>query len=173
MMSPGPVAVDPVLQRLDDENEICKLVAAFSLGMDTRDLDLFRSSWADEVDLDLPPLAGRAIQLSGRLRADDYARSAIALVCEFETTQHVNTNHLVTVSGDQGTCICYTVAQHYLPVGSGDPWLTVGARYDLSARRFAEAGWRFVGFKLTHLWSRGNTSLWKEVARRLSANHTP
>ena len=101
--------------------------------MDARDAALYRSAWADEIDLDLPPLGG--LPLSGRLRADDYTADAIALVSEFKATQHVSTNHLIAVEGDRGSCICYTHATHYLPVEQGEPWLTVGVRYDLSARR--------------------------------------
>jgi hypothetical protein len=164
--------MDPILRELHDENEIRKLVVGFSIGIDSRDFDLFRSSWAEEIELDLPPLAGDAFRLSGKQRADDYARGVIALLSEFETTQHVSTNHLISVEADSGSCTCYTIAQHYLPMESGEPWLAAGARYDLVAQRFEEVGWRFVEFKLTHLWSRGNTSLWKEATRRLLAKQT-
>jgi hypothetical protein len=164
--------VDTVLQQLYDENEIRKLVVRFSIGMDLRDVDLFRSAWADQIELDLPPLAGRAVSLSGRQRADDYAKNVIALLSEFDMTQHVSTNHLVTAEGDSGKCTCYTVAQHSLRVESEERWLTAGARYDLMACRLAGLGWRFVEFKLTHLWSRGDTTVWEEVTRRLRAKKT-
>jgi hypothetical protein len=160
--------MDPVLRRLDDENEIRKLVIGFSLGMDARDYTMFRAAWADEVDLDLPPLARDTVPFSGVQQADDYARGVIAMLSEFVATQHVSANHLIEVDGDTATCTCYTLAQHYLPVASGDPWLTAGARYDLAARRF-DIGWRFVRFKLTGLWTAGNGSLWRVVAGRLAA----
>jgi hypothetical protein len=161
--------MDPVLRRLVDENDIRNLVIAFSLGMDSRDYKMYRASWADEVDLDLPNLAGDAIRLSGRTTGDDYAKGVIALLSQFESTQHVSSNHLVSVRGDLGICTCYTLAQHYMPVASGEPWLTAGARYELTAQRFGESGWRFVKFKLTPLWARGNGSLWQEATRRMLA----
>jgi hypothetical protein len=60
--------MDPVLQQSHDENEIRKLVIGFSLGMDSRDVDLFRASWAEEIELDLPPPAPDVLPFSGRHR---------------------------------------------------------------------------------------------------------
>ncbi|MFI5045943.1 MAG: nuclear transport factor 2 family protein [Acidimicrobiia bacterium] len=159
--------MDPILRQLHDENEIRKLVVSFALGMDTRDLAMVRAPWADEIALDLPPFAGPAVPLSGTRRADDYAGDVVALLSEFEATQHVSTNHLVTVVDDAATCTCYTVAQHWLHVESAEPWMLAGARYDLVAARLGDAGWRFTGFALTPLWSLGNRAIWDEVARRL------
>ncbi len=159
--------MDPTLRRLDDENAIRNLVITFTLAMDARDATLYRSAWAEEVDLDLPPLGG--LTMAGRRRADDYTADAIALVSEFESTQHVSTNHLISVDGDRGHCLCYMHATHFLPLDEGDPWLTVGVRYDLEARRFDDIGWRFNDFRLSALWAKGNVRLWKEVGRRLAA----
>ncbi|RYD95321.1 MAG: nuclear transport factor 2 family protein, partial [Sphingomonadales bacterium] len=141
-------------------------VIGFTLAMDARDAARYRLAWADEIELDLPPLGG--LPLSGQRRADDYTRDAIALVSEFEATQHVSGNHLISVDGDRGRCICYILATHYLPLEDADPWLKVGVRYDLGARRFDEIGWRFNSFRLTALWSKGNGGLWKIVGRRLA-----
>jgi hypothetical protein len=159
--------MDDLLQRLSDEHEVRRLAIRMSNGMDARDYDLFRSSWADEVELDVPPLAGDAVPLSGKLKADDYARGVIALLSHYKATQHVSTNHDVEVDGDEATCVCYTLATHFLPVENGDPWLTAGARYDFTARRFRPAGWKIVKFKVTQLWASGNYNLWREVTRSL------
>jgi hypothetical protein len=159
--------MDPVLQQLHDENEIRKLVIGFSLGMDSRDVDLFRASWAEEIELDLPPLAPEVLPFSGRQRADNYAKDVIGLLSEFRATQHVSTNHMIAVSGDSATCTCYTLAHHDLPVESGERWLSAGARYDLLAQRVDGLGWRFIRFKLTDLWFQGNRLLWQEAARRV------
>jgi SnoaL-like domain len=161
--------MDPIVQRLLDEHDIRRLVIGFSLGMDSRDFDLYRASWAEEVELDLPPLAGDVVPMSGRRSADEYGHGVISLLSQFKVTQHVSTNHLVSINGDTATCACYTFAQHYMPVDFGEPWFTAGARYDLGAQRFDEIGWRFVTFKLTPLWFTGNAGLWQEATRRLVA----
>ena len=85
-------------------------------------------------------MGGDAVPLSGHVRGDDYAHGVIALLTGFEATQHVSSNHLVSVDGDAATCICYTHATHYLPHQGGHPWLTIGARYDIDARRLPERG---------------------------------
>jgi hypothetical protein len=155
--------MDPILQRLDDENEIRKLVLRFSLGMDTRDVGLFRAAWADEVELDLHTLAKDVIPLSGTRRADEYARDVIALLSGFTATQHVSTNHLIAVDGDTATCTCYTLATHYLRRDAGESWLTAGSRYELVALRTRATGWRFTRFALRGLWTSGDRSIWQAV----------
>jgi hypothetical protein len=161
--------MDPVLQQLLDENEIRRLVIGMSLAMDSHERALFRGAWADEVELHLPRLGGDTVPLSGRQRADEYADGVMALLSEFEATQHVSSNHFITVTGDRATCACYTLAQHRLLRDDGDAWFTAGARYDLTAERFPEVGWRFVAFTLTPLWSTGDPSVWKDATRRLAA----
>lgn len=165
-----------VLKRLDDENEIKKLVIKFLFGVDVRSYDQFRASWADEVELyfvgfpsmaGFPPSGGDTSVLPGKVAADDYARAVIDMISEFTATQHIIGNHLVSVDGDQATSACYVIASHYLATGEGEPWSTIGVRYEPEARRF-EDGWRITKFTWTHMWSTGNSGLWAEVGRRFS-----
>jgi hypothetical protein len=160
--------MEPELRRLVDEHDIRKLVIAFSNGMDARDVAMFRSAFADEVDLDIPPRAADVIVLQGKVDADVYAEQVIRLLSGFEATQHVSTNHQIEVDGDRATCACYTHATHYLPHEGGHPWLTAGSRYALEARRFPGEGWRFVKFRSTRMFSDGNLGLWDELNRRLT-----
>ena len=161
--------MDPALQRLVDESAIRDLVIAFSNALDARDEAGFRASFADEVDLAIPPLGGDEVALSGMISGDDYAHGVLALLSGFAATQHVSTNHLVQVDGDAATCVCYTHATHYLPDEGVHPWLTLGARYDIVARRFAGKGWRIVKFDWTQQWSEGNAGLWEIATARLKA----
>jgi hypothetical protein len=159
----GDVGIEDIVRRLDAENEVRKLVLKMSLGMDMRDFDILRAAWADEVEFDIP-----AFGLNGPLRADDYVRGSIDSLSEFKATQHVSTNHDVTVDGDSATCISYVLATHQLPMDDGDQWCTVGARYDIVARRLS-IGWRTVRFKWTRLWTSGNYMVFDEANRRLAA----
>jgi hypothetical protein len=161
--------MDPELRRIADESAVRDLVIGFSNGMDARDEALFRASFADEVVLDIPPMGGDAVTLSGPVSGDDYARGVIALLSGFAATQHVSTNHLVAVDGDAASCICYTHATHYLPDEGVHPWLTLGARYDIVARRFPAQGWRITGFRWTGQWAEGNAGLWDIVVAKLKA----
>ncbi len=160
--------MDPELRRLIDENAIRKLVIAFSNAMDARDVAMFRSAFADVVDLDIPPRAADVIVLQGKVNADTYAEQVIKLLSGFTATQHVSTNHQIEVDGDRATCVCYTHATHYLPIENGEHWLTAGSRYALEAERFPDKGWRFVKFRSTRMFSDGNLGLWDELNRRLT-----
>ena len=160
--------MEPALRRLVDEHDIRKLVIAFSNGMDARDVAMFRSAFADEVDLDIPPRAADVIVLQGKVNADIYAEQVIRLLSGFVATQHVSSNHQIEVDGDRATCVCYTHATHYLPIESGEDWLTAGSRYALEAERFPDKGWRFVNFRSTRMFSDGNLGLWDELNKRLT-----
>ena len=162
--------MDPELRQLIDEHDIRKLVVAFSIGMDSRDVAMFRSAFADQVDLDIPSRAPDVITLQGMVDADLYAEQVIRLLSGFEATQHVSTNHMIEIDGDSASCICYTHATHYLPIASGESWLTAGSRYALEAERFPGIGWRFVRFRSTRMFSDGNLGLWDELNRRLTAD---
>ena len=160
--------MEPALRRLIDEHDIRKLVIAFSNAMDARDVAMFRSAFADEVDLDIPPRAADVIVLQGKVNADTYAEQVIKLLSGFVATQHVSTNHAIEVDGDRATCVCYTHATHYLPNENGEDWLTAGSRYSLEAERIPEKGWRFVKFRSTRMFSDGTLGLWDELNRRLT-----
>lgn len=154
------------LQRVVDENAIRDLVISFSNAMDARDETAFRASFADEVDLAIPPLGGEEVPLSGMVRGDDYARGVISLLTGFDATQHVSSNHHVTVDGDEANLVCYTHATHYLPHEGGHPWLKIGARYDIVARRLSQ-GWRIVKFRWKEQWADGNVGLWDIATARI------
>lgn len=156
------------LQAILDERDLSRLVTRMSVGMDLRDYQMFRDAWADEVDMDVPPMGGDSVPLAGILRADDYARGVIAMVSEFTVTQHVSTNHLITLEGDSAKCVSYVVGYHVLADKAPDATFVVGARYDFTGRRLPQ-GWRIVQLKWTPLWTTGNEGLFPEVARRLSA----
>jgi hypothetical protein len=160
--------MDPILRRLDDENEIRKLVVTMSLGMDVFDADLFASACAERIFLDIPSLGGTDIPLSGDLSGPEYARNVIELLRGFTACQHASTNHLIDVDGDEATCSSYVLGTHYL-AEDPDPWLTVGGLYNFTVRRFPDKGWRIVRFKVTQLFQQGNKALWKEVTRRAAA----
>jgi hypothetical protein len=167
--------MDEIVRRLADENEIKKLIMQLSFAMDLRDRDMYRSVFADEIECDITAIVGEAVPLTGAMNADEFADNIIEMLSEFEMTQHVNAMHMIEVHGDDATLSCYVIGTHYLgrpttdPSGHcSDPWNTIGARYDMRARRFTE-GWLFVAFKWRMMWSRDNHDLWNEVGQRLTA----
>jgi len=132
------------IQRLLDRMEILDTATRYATGVDTRDRDLFRSCFTDEMDLDMSAMGvGEPTKIS----ADAWAEQAISLVLGFQSTQHIITNHVITIEGDRATCTAYVQAQHYNPQNM---W-TVGGYYTNTLVRTAE-GWKISKLKLTPMW---------------------
>jgi hypothetical protein len=160
--------MDPILQRLDDENEIRKLVFKMSLGMDTLDDDLFAAACAPRIYIDIPHLAGLEMALAGDLDGKEYARNVIDLMRGFTAVQHASTNHIIDVKGDEATCSSYVIGSHYM-AEDPEPWLLVGGLYNFQVRRFPDLGWRIVRFRVTQFFNQGNQGVWEIVTRKALA----
>jgi hypothetical protein len=159
--------MDEVLQQLYDENEVKRLVLTWMDGVDTRSYERFTSAWAEEMEVEFIGFPPGAPLSSGTFNTAQRTQGLISMISEFSSTQHVNTNHLVTVKGDHATCSCYVVATHYMQVENGEPWSSIGVRYDLEASR-GEQGWKLTKLKWTRQWTSGNEGLWAEAARRMA-----
>jgi pantothenate kinase len=132
------------IQTLLDRMEIIDTETRYAKGVDTRDRDLYRSCFTDEMDLDMSGMGtGEPMKISG----DAWADQAISLVSGFQSTQHIITNHVITIDGDRATCTAYVQAQHYNPQNM---W-TVGGYYTNTLVRTAE-GWKISKLKLTPMW---------------------
>ncbi|MGE4323146.1 MAG: nuclear transport factor 2 family protein [Sphingobium sp.] len=160
-----------MVQGLIDENEIKKLITRLSYAFDERDAVKCRSVFADQVECDIDRLGGAPP--AGLFPADELARQTIARLSQFRMTQHLNTMHHVELDGDDATLTAYVLGSHYLEPGDAigataaqEPWNTIGARYDMHARRLPE-GWRFTRWKWRMMWSRDNHDVWREIGRRM------
>ena len=78
------------------------------------------------------------------------------------------TNHVITVAGDDATCIAYVQARHYLPNDSGDSMQTMFGYY---TNRFVRtsAGWKIRACKLTLTWQTGNPRIFTLASARFKA----
>lgn len=133
------------LQTLLDRMEIIDIQNRYATGVDTRDRDLYRSCFTDEMELDM---AGMGLGEPMKISADEWVDRAVSLVSGFESTQHIITNHVVTIEGDEATCIAYLQARHYNP----ENMYTVGGYYTNRLVRTPE-GWKISRLKLTPSWT--------------------
>ena len=79
------------------------------------------------------------------------------------------TNHVITIAGDDATCIAYVQARHYLPNDSGDSTQTMFGYY---TNRFVRtpAGWKIRECKLTLTWQTGNSGIFALASERFKAS---
>ncbi|MES0836796.1 nuclear transport factor 2 family protein [Nocardiopsis tropica] len=141
------------LRRLLDRAEISDVQLRYATGTDSRDWELFRSCFTDEVEVDFSDGFGQPVV---RLKADDWVRGTAPRMESFKATQHMITNHVITFDDDDhATGVAYVRAGHHLPNSTGDSEQTVYGYYTNRFER-TPAGWRICGVKLTALWMTGN-----------------
>ena len=134
------------LQQLLDRMEIIDVSNRYASGVDLKDRDLYRSCFVDEINVDFSSTGlGEAMTLP----ADTWVDQALMMVGMYQSTQHIITNHTITINGDEATSIAYVQAQHYNP----DSIMTIGGYYTNKLVRTPE-GWRISDLKLTSTWTR-------------------
>src|SRR5712692_8329180 len=151
---------DAKLQLLLDRAEISDVQLRYATGLDSRDWALFRSCFTDEIEVDFTSVFGGDPR---KVSADRWADAARRTLSGLAATQHMITNHVITVDGDKALCVAYVQAQHYLPNDRGDSIQTMGGYY---TNRFVRTpqGWRIRSCKLTLTWTTGNWHIF-ELAR--------
>jgi 3-phenylpropionate/cinnamic acid dioxygenase small subunit len=151
------------LQYLLDRAAISDVQLRHATGVDTRDWALYRSCFTDE---------GRdRLHLGLRRRAAprqsrSLGRTARRTVSGLKATQHMITNHVITIDGDEGTCVAYVQARHHLPNHAGGSDQTMFGYYTNRFVRTPE-GWKIRACKLTVTWNAGNRHVLELARRRL------
>jgi hypothetical protein len=147
------------MQRLADEADLRDLIHGYALGLDTRNWDLWRSVFADEVIIDTsdyepePP--------PRRLHVDAYVSFVSRLFSGFEATQHLIGTQRFSVDGDRATITAHFRAEHWATVAQGGDRYTMFGTYVDECERTPD-GWRISSVKLHLLRQEGN----REVMRR-------
>ncbi|AOS64144.1 nuclear transport factor 2 family protein [Actinoalloteichus hymeniacidonis] len=149
---------DARLRRLADRAEINDVQLRYAWGTDSRDWQLFRSCFTEEIEIDFSAGFGLA---AVRMAADDWVRSTAPRMESFAATQHQITNIAITFDGaDRATCVAYVRAGHHLPNDTGDSDQTVHGYYTNRFERTPD-GWRIAKLKLTARWMTGNFGIFQ------------
>ena len=150
------------VQRLVDESDLRDLIHRYALGLDTRDWDLWRSIFTDQVLIDLsdyepePPPQPTA--------ADTQVRYVRRLFAGFDATQHLIGSQRYLIDGDTATIVAHMRAEHWLTSGQGGDRYTMYGTYTDTCVRTAD-GWRITAVKLRLLREEGNRHLMRLAAR--------
>ncbi len=144
------------MQSLRDREDLRDAVLKFATAVDTIDMDLYRSAFADECEYDLSDFNGQA---PVTVKAADWAAGIEPFLRGFDATQHVLSNFVFDIAGDRATVTAYVQAEHVRVNDKGDGSVTLGGFYNFGLKRTAH-GWRIDRFKLTASWHRGNQGLY-------------
>ena len=140
----------------DDHREICETVYRYAYGIDTKDWDLYRSIFTDDVWIDFTSY--RPGRPASTMAADTWVGAVRSQMVRLAATHHAMTNPLVTVDGDRATCQMYIDADHALEVGNDEAWFSLGGHCTDTLVRTAD-GRRIDGVTLTVRWRRGDESI--------------
>lgn len=151
--------------QFDDYNAIVRRRYEYAQGIDTRDWELLRSIFTDEIEMDFSSYSG---QPGAVMLADDWVNGVKVLFTGLDSTQHVMTNPIVDVEGNRGRLRMYMKAEHFLANDSGSDDFALGGYYE---DRLINTGgdWKIEAVVLTVLWNRGNRdimALAREIGRK-------
>ena len=150
---------------MDERITVAQTVYNYAMGIDTRDWDLYRSIFADEVVMDF---ASWNDIPSHVIRADLLRENIRTYFAGLDATQHSMTNPQVTIDGDRARCVVYMQAEHFLNDQQPARRFTIGGYYTNELVR-AGHGWKLVSVKLTVLWTRGDRSFMDDAYVRGAA----
>lgn len=150
------------IETLIGRAEISDVVLRYATAVDSRDWPLYRSIFADPLTVDFSSWSGDP-EIS--LPVSDWVELVRKTLSGFDATQHLSSNHVITLSGDTAICVSYMVARHYL-VENGDRLMhSIGGHY---TNRFIKTphGWKICHCTLTVTWEMGDRRLFDIAAER-------
>ena len=160
-------------EELLDRQAIVDVVVQYATGVDRHDWHLYRRCFTDPCEFDFSSWSGQPATV---MAADDWVAKVRGTNGNFDATQHLSTNHVVTFdTADAATCVSYMHAQHWFsaarlaelghPNGDEPRWCTLGGYYTNSLIRTPD-GWRIRRCQLNVTWTTGDPSIF-EIARSL------
>jgi hypothetical protein len=139
-----------------DKLAVAETLYRYATGVDRRDWTLYRSVFADTVDIDfssfgpdLPPQV---------LRADDWVAGIKPLFTGLAATQHSMMNPVATGDGDAATITMSMQAHHVYDPEDPESWYTVGGYYDDTLIR-VDGRWLLASVRLTVTWRAGDPAI--------------
>jgi len=138
------------------------VVNRYATGIDRRDWKLFRSCFADEVELDFTSWAGGEVRTSD---ADSWTSGVASGLTGFDATQHISSNHVHSINGAEATCVSYMIANHHA-VEDGERMMhSIGGYYTNRLRKTPQ-GWKIHACRLTVTWEMGDRARLFGISQR-------
>lgn len=152
------------MNNTSDYIEITQLLNTFGTSIDQREWNTYETLFADEVDFDYSEIEGpKGVFTPKKIRG-----SAEEWLGAFVATQHVITNHIISIEGDEARCSTHVRAMHLQPNPQGEAFLEIGGHYAGTLVR-VKSEWKIKSWKFDMFWSRGNVQLF-ELAQKIKVN---
>ena len=153
------------LRRLLDRQAIVDVVVQYATGVDRRDWESYARCFTDPCEFDFSGWRG---QPAVKMSPHEWATKVRATNGNFDATQHLSTNHVVTFeTDDRATCVSNMHAQHWFSAERltelGHPsdvprWCTLGGFYTNGLVR-GDGGWKIRRCQLDVTWITGDRSI--------------
>ena len=150
------MTLEEQVQLLADRAAISDVLYRYATGLDTKNWELYRSVFTDEIDMHYSSTDGYE-----HFTADEWVERWRPMFTGFDATQHISMNHTFDIRGDEATCISYMRARHVV----GDDHWTMGGYYTNELVRTAE-GWKLRRVMLTTTWTDGNRTVMEQALER-------
>jgi hypothetical protein len=154
------------LRAVRDRLDIAEVVTRYAIGIDTRNSELLRGCFADEVEVQASS-SGRLNELfkqvgfsTGlKLGGTQWVKMLGGGMAALPVTQHLIGNHLIEIIGDEAHLTCYLRAMHFSGTQfPGSAPYEVGGYYRHLLVR-TPAGWKIRKWTLTRTWETGDASV--------------
>jgi ketosteroid isomerase-like protein len=134
-----------------DIAEVVNLINLYPVAVDTQTWALFDRVFTEDASTDF----GGGAMFSGLASIKTVFE---AIHAPFDATQHVTTNHQVSVTGDSATCLSYVHARFIRMAVAGGTMFESTGWYDDALIR-TPAGWRIGTRNCRTVWSGGNPAV--------------
>lgn len=131
--------------------KISDLLHSFASALDTKDVKTYVNNYTEDGVLELPnPSKPGATFRVKREEMVDFVSNG--LLNAYSVTQHISSNHQISIIGNTATSRSYLQAVHVRETPD-DHW-DVGGWYDCKLTKTA-SGWKFNQVKLSAVWLSG------------------
>ena len=157
------------LGELLDRADITDVIGRYCFGMDSRDWELYRGAWTDEMKTDLIELSGSQVGRS-TIRTDDWVEALKAFFSDIEFSQHLKTPVAFEFdeSRENATVLSVMQGKHWASTRTGEHISTTVGYYRDTFTRTGD-GWRMTSLKELVGWHEGNVFIVSNGQRKLIA----
>ena len=138
----------------NDRIAVQEIIIRTATAIDLRDWDMLRSCLLDAIMVDYRDLRGESPTI---IAADAYVTQRREALTPLYT-QHLSSNHLITIDGDTARCSSQMVIYRRKQTDNGMVHFDTHCHYEHTLQH-TESGWKIASIKQTILWNEGDASI--------------